>query len=293
VALVLERARFYSFHIWLQLGTLPVVLAGVGIALILARPQWLARPARQQGLALLSTVLGAVGFHLFSPHLLSHQRYITLALAPMLGLSAFGVMGLTRPVASPVLRWSAQLALFIVMGAVHFRTQPLPKAQQPLGYRSVVSFLAQHQDLAGHRILVISNEQGEGACVVEVAVLNLRPRPIVVRGSKLLASDDWMGRNFQMRYASADAALDDFEAMHVDFVILDGSAESTQLPYWSQVQQMADRFPDRLERVLAAAAVPGTGPLRPLSVYRVTQPRQGPAKPMPLNLPALAASGSP
>jgi hypothetical protein len=291
LGLVLERLKFYSLHIWLQLGTLPLVLAGVGIVAVLARPAWLARAARFQGLALLSTVLGALAFHLFSPHLLSHERYITLALAPILGLSAFGVMTMTRSVASPAARRSTQLVMFLVMAAAHFTTQPLPKAQAPLGYRSVVSFLAQHQDLAGKRMLIVSNEQGEGACVVEVAVLNLRPRPMVIRGSKLLASDDWMGRNLQMRYASADAALDDLEAMHVDFVILDDSAESMQLPYWTQVKQIADRFPDRLQRVLATSETPRTGPLRPLSVYRVTQHTKSPAKPIPLNLPAFAVSG--
>lgn len=291
LGLVVERLKFYSLHIWLQLGTWPLVLAGAGIVIVLVRPSWLARPARLQGLALLSTVLGALIFHLFSPHLLSHERYITLALAPILGLSAFGVMTMTRSLASPVVRGTTQLAVFIVMAAVHFTTQPLPRAQPPLGYRSVVSFLEEHHELAGKRILIVSNEQGEGAGVVEVAVLNLRPRPIVIRGSKLLASDDWMGRNLRMRYASVDAALDDLEAMHVDFVILDESAESMQLPYWSQVKQIADRFPDRLERVLATAGIPRTGPLRPLSVYRVARHAEGPAKPIPLNLPAFAGSG--
>lgn len=291
MGLILERLRFYCGHIWLQLGTLPLLLAGGGIAVVLARPSWLPLRARLQGLALLSTVLGALAFHLFSPHLLSHERYITLALAPLLGLSAFGVMTMSRPVASPVLRWSTQLAIFVVMAAAHFTAHALPKAQPPLGYRSVVSFLAGKQNLAGTRIQVVSNEQGEGACVVEVAVLNLRPRPIVIRGSKLLASDDWMGRNLRMRYGSADAALDDLEAMHVDFVILDGAVESRQLPYWTQVDQIADRYPDRFERLLATTETRGTGPLRPLSVYRVTRHRAGPAKPIPLNLPAFAAGG--
>ncbi len=291
-AMVLDRARFYSLHIWLQLGTLPLLLAAAGIVTVLARPSWLDRPAHAQGLALLSTVLGALAFHLLSPHLLSHQRYITLALGPILGLAAFGVTTATRSIASPTVRWGTRLMVFVVMAAVHFATEPLPKAQSPLGYRSVVSFLASHQELAAKRVLIISNEQGEGACVVEVAVLNLRPRPTVIRGSKLMASDDWMGRNLRMRYASAEAALVDLEAMHVDIVILDESLESRQLPYWEQIKQIADGFPDRFERILATGANPGSGPLRPLSVFRVTHPTSAPATPIPLSLPAFAAGGS-
>lgn len=290
--IVLDRVRFYSLHIWTQLGTLPLLLAGVGIIAVLARPSWLKRPAHAQGLALLSTVLGALAFHLFSPHLLSHQRYITLALGPILGLAAFGVTTGTRGIASPAVRWGTQLMIFVVMAVVHFATEPLPKAQAPLGYRSVVSFLASHEELAAKRLLVISNEQGEGACVVEVAVLNVRPRPMVIRGSKLMASDDWMGRNLRMRYTSAEAALADLEAMHVDVVILDESPESRQLPYWAQVQEIAERFPDRFERVLATPATPVAGPLRPLSVFRVTRHTPAPPTAIPLSLPAFATGGS-
>jgi hypothetical protein len=202
-------------------------------------------------------------------------------------------MAVTRPMASPALRATTQMLAFIALAAVHLGAESLPTAQPPLGYRAVVSFLAGRQELAGKRILIVSNEQGEGAGVVEIAVLNLHPRPVVIRGSKLLANDDWMGRHLQMRYRSADQALDDLEAMHVDFVLLDESPESMALPYWSQLAEMAERFPDRLQRVLTTTANSRIGPLRPLAVFHLTRHSDGPAKPVPLHLPAFAAEGPP
>jgi hypothetical protein len=284
--LVLERLRFYSSQIWMQLGTWPLVLAAIGSLVVLSRPSWLSLRAYLQTASLLAVVLGTFAFHVLSPHLLSDERYITLALAPMLGLTAQGVMTACRPVPSPVVRRTAQLSLFLLMATLHVR-HSLPAAQRPLGYRAVASVLAD-QPLEGRRLLIVSDEQGEGACVAEIAVLNRHPRPMVIRGSKLLASDDWMGRNVVVHYSSPEAILADLEAMHVEFIVLDEASEARALPYWGLVDAVASRFPDRVVRVFSRAVDERRGPIRPLSVYRLTTLPEGAPKPVPASALTLA-----
>jgi hypothetical protein len=109
-------------------------------------------------------------------------------------------------------------------------------------------------------------------------VLGLSPRLMVLRGSKTLASDDWMGQHFVLRYRNAQAVLADLEAMHVDFLILDSSPESNALPYWQQIHDMVDAYPERVALVFSAPIDSANGPLRPLSLYRITSPTPGPAK---------------
>ena len=278
--LIRDRWVFYCTHVWRQLGTLPVLFALAGLVAALTPRFWTSPAARGLALGLVSMVGGAFVFHLLSPHIISHERYITLALAPLLGLTALGVMALTRIVASRPVRWSLQLAIFLVMTVTHFASRPVLAAQTPLGYRAALAFLSNANALAGQRLLVVSNEQGEGACVVEAAVLELEPPPTMLRGSKLLASDDWMGRNFALRYKSIDEMLADLEAMHVEYVLLDRSPEARTLGYWQQVHDLVTTRPDRVETLLERPVDPVHGPLRPLSLYRLKYQAPGPPKPI-------------
>lgn len=269
-ALIWERTQFYAVHIWRQLGTAPLLFAAVGLV-ALTRPAHVLSTAAgsTHGFALVALVAAAFAFHVVSPHLLSHQRYITLALAPLLGLTALGVFWVSRVVPWPSVRWSLQIATFAAMAVVHLAATPPLRAQVPLGYRALVTALHQTNALADRRLLVVSDEFGEGACVVEVAVLGLTPAPTVIRGSKFLASDDWMGRNFHMRYASPDAVFESLVRTGVDYILLDSSAGAAELPYWGQMHQMIAMHPDRIQLLSDTPVNPEAGPLRPLRLYRL------------------------
>lgn len=277
LSLVWERLQLYSTHVWRQLGSGPVLFAFIGTAAVVLKRPWLSTPARHQASALVSMVVGAFVFHLWNPHTLSNGRYITLALAPILGLSALGVMAATAHLRAPRLRWSLQLLIFAAMAFAHFAQGIDLRAQAPLGYRESMRWIQQRDSLAGKRLLVVSNEQGEGAGVVEVALLELTPRPMVLRGSKVLATDDWMGRNRTLTHATPAALLDDLEALHVDYVILDGSPEGRTLVYWSQTREALTSDQSRVEAVHHLTPSP-EGPLRPLEIYHLRRHAPGPPR---------------
>ncbi len=111
--LVASRVGFYAHYVWNQLGSLTLLLAAVGGGVALSRRrECIYGPARHQAAALAAMTIGAFAFHLLSPHTLSSGRYITLAVAPILGLAALGVMALTRIMMRRYARWSVQLAPF-------------------------------------------------------------------------------------------------------------------------------------------------------------------------------------
>lgn len=277
LSLVWERLQFYAGHVWHQLGSIPTLFAAIGTAAVVTKRAWLSPRARHQASALVAMVVGAFVFHLWNPHIQSNGRYITLALAPILGLSALGVMAVTVNLAARRLRWSLQILAFAAMAFVHFAQGPNLRAQAPLGYRESVHWIQQQDTLAGKRLLVVSNEQGEGAGVVEVALLQLTPRPMVLRGSKVLATDDWMGRDTTLIHPTATALLDDLEALHVDYVILDGGPESRALAYWAQTRQALTSAPTRVDAVHHLTPAPG-GPLRPLEIFHLRQHAPGPPR---------------
>jgi hypothetical protein len=285
--LVGERLVFFSTHALRQLGGGPIALAIIGG--VFAGAHRLARYSPTRGLAtgMATMVAGAFVFHLLSPHRLSDPRYITLAYAPILGLTALGVVAVTRGIRSRPVRWSAQLGIFLGLWIALVARHPVLAAQAPLGYRDVMTFLLERNELAGRRVLIISNETGEGAGVVEAAVLHLTPRPTILRGSKILASDDWMGAHFSLRYQSAADALADLEAMHVDYVLLDRSAEARALRYWGQVEALT-KDSSRVDLVLNTTVELTRGPLRPLSLYRLKVKSPGPAKRIELATPDIS-----
>lgn len=290
LSLAWERLVFYSGYVWHQLGSAPVLFAGIGMAAVVLKRPGLSPTAAHQASALVSMVVGAFVFHLWNPHILSNGRYITLALAPLLGLSALGVMTATAVIQHRPLRWTMQLLAFLAMALAHFSSGVDLRAQAPLGYRETLRWVHEQDSLAGKRLLVVSNELGEGAGVVEVALLELTPRPIVLRGSKVLSTDDWMGRDRTLSHATPLALLDDLEALHVDYVILDGVAEARRLVYWQQAYDALTLDPGRVELVRRLTPAP-QGPLRPLELYRLRRHAPGPPREVPLSGTSLVFGG--
>jgi hypothetical protein len=173
------------------------------------------------------------------------------------------------------------LAVVVVAAVV---VRPWLGPRRPLGFQRVVAQLAADNQLAGRRLLVVSDEVGEGAAVTEAASLNLPQAPTIVRGSKLLGSDNWVGENFRMTYASPAALIDDLEDLHIEYVLFDRSKQSVRLPYFEQVRALTDTAHGRLERLETPPQNLATGPTRQLELYRVKAQSPGPAKSLQINL---------
>jgi hypothetical protein len=206
-------------------------------------------------------------------------------LAPLLALAAFGSGTLARSIIGRINLQTSRVILLagLILSAAVF--PPALQRQLPLGYEITVDAIERRGNLGGRRLLVISNEQGEGALVSEVALRGAGPMPRVIRGSKLLAKDDWMGTNLQLQIPPAAAIMQEFEDLHLDYVVVDLSpAVSAELPYWQRIQDVTNTYSNRIERVFNVEADPVHGPTRSIAIYRVKHRSPGPARELRVDL---------
>jgi hypothetical protein len=283
---VWHRIRYYGGYIWTQLGPSATVLALIGLAdSIRHARRWQAHSPLPLAQALTALVAGSVVFHLFNPHILAQGRYMTLAIAPLCGLSIVGVQACGRFI-NGSRRQTINAALMTIMVVTTFFARPALAVRKPFGYGDMATQLEQRGGVSGKRILVVSDETGEGALVTEVAIRQPQPRPMIVRGSKLLGSDNWNGHNFVMRYTSPQAVIQELEDLHVDYVVIDSAPEAMRLPYWPLIQQMLQSYEDRVQLEYHNTVDRRQGPTRPLALYRLKYQSSDPPKPPQLELPA-------
>jgi len=283
--LLADRIRLFATILWTQMGPLVLVPAAAVSAMALQRHAGSDKTHPPYPAVLLALTGGAILFHLFSPHQLTLTRYFTMAIAPVAGLAAIGIARMAERARQLEFTTAARTVAVAALVVVVPAGRPAATIKHPLGYREAVRSLTASQHLAAERVLIVSDEIGEGAFVTEMATLELAPAPTIIRGSKLLASDDWSGHHFQLRYASAAALLADLESLHIGYVVLDQTPRLSRRPYFDQVQTLADTESKRFQQVYASAGneQPGKSRRR-LAVYRLTSPKAGPAKRLEVNL---------
>jgi hypothetical protein len=106
---------------------------------------------------------------------------------------------------------------------------------------------------------------------------------MILRGSKVLATDGWMGNDFVLRHHSPEEILRDLEAMHVDYVLLDRSAKARGLPYWKDTEAAMTLLPDHTDLLLEMSVDAKAGPLRPLAIYQLKVKAPGDPRPVELS----------
>ena len=275
VSAVVGRTRFYAGYFFEQLGILPILMACVGATISVFPSR-----ARQGTLsAILPTALtalcaAALLFHLTNPHAGISGRYVTMAIAPLIALALLGVVRIAEWLApSPQWRGAIRLALAVLVAGALVGAAPPAAALRPLGWRDTVAYLASHDELKGRRIVVISDEQGEGALVSEVATLLLNPRATVIRGSKLLATDNWNGQNLRLVFSSAAQVMTELEDLHADNLLVDLSPAAANLAYRKQIADMIASNETRFDQARYATEAP-------IAMYKLRYRSSGPSRPL-------------
>ena len=267
----LSRAGFYSSYLWTQLGAPVMVLSSIALIAGAGRPT-IASPTLVSTvkIALAALALAALAFHILIPHMSIASRYVSMAVAPLLGLLPAGAEAASRMIRKRNLRRPAQLALVATAAVVAFVSAPTATKRVPIGARETVDFLETQGGLSDLSVLVISDEPGEGAMVSEVAQRHPVPAATVMRGTKLVATDDWAGHHFKTLYASAGDLLRRLEDLHVAYLVMDYSPGAKAIPFWGQVDELITENPDHVEQVYSTTTV------RRLVTYRLKYRSPGP-----------------
>jgi hypothetical protein len=283
----LSRAVAFTVFLWHELTPVPFVLAMAGAAGAVQRA-WTAPPAlRTIAPAALVSLAGAgVLFHTLLPLDYYSGRYMAISVAPLLALVPLGAARLIELAGYPARHAHHGRATVAVLGVAVFSVmlmKPAVVIRRPLGFSQMVGALAV-DGLANRRVLVISDESGEGAIITETAIRRPFPAPTIVRGSKLLIDGDWMNNNLQTLFGSTAHTLEQLEDLHIDLLVFDASPEAREMPYWRHMESVIQMAGDRLALVRTNHVDPVAGPTRPLSVYRVTHQTPGPPKKIRINL---------
>jgi len=154
------------------------------------------------------------------------SRYLLPLLFPALALGVLEGLACTRLLAgrfklSPTV---LQTACVLAVALLTFASQPGYFEKQVSGYdqafQSIAALSTQDPDL---RLLAVSDARGEGALVAAVA-FDAPPgdrKVSMLRGSKELSSQDWMGRNFKPRVQSPREVLQLLDQRQIDWMLLD------------------------------------------------------------------------
>ncbi len=283
VEIALARLAYYSTHLWRQLGPSATVLAAIGVVSTIIRGRrWREDAPFPIAAGLAALVAGSFIFHTLNPHLVASPRYMTLTVAPLYGLAAVGLLAAGRFIAGSR-RQSIHASLLGVMVVTTFFARPPLAVRKPFGYGDIVNHIQNRESIAGKRILIVSDEAGEGALVTDVATRRLSPRPAIVRGSKLLGTDNWNGHDFTMRFSSAQEIIQELEDLHVKYIVIDSSRESQDLPYFGLIKDLVQSHEDRIQLEYYNSVDNRNGPTRPLALYRLKY--ESPGAPKKLEIP--------
>jgi hypothetical protein len=157
------------------------------------------------------------------------------------------------------------------------------------GYGGVAAFITQSEEWAKSVMLVSSDPRGEGMLIAEVALGDNRPNRYVLRASKMLAMDDWLGRGYQKRFASSAEVMDFLARLPVHLLVIDTSLEAAKVyDHHRQLQEVTKTYPEQW-RLVRQDDLVRNGQRYPaaIQVYALTGHRQLPAGDLEVNMRAV------
>lgn len=255
---------FLSTHV----GT-PVLVMAIGGSVVLLA-SWHRWSDRMDPLpmAVACVPVSAVLVHALTPLQSLDARYLAMAVAPLWFALITGGVELGRMLGRRQLAfvWACLMTLAI---GISWSDRESVTIREPLGAERLVHWFTLEPRPAPPRVLIVSDETGEGALVSEFALRRASSPSTIIRASKLLAKDNWNGKGFDLTFRTPTELLAEMTALHVDAIVLD---ESISSPVSRQVEDAIQLEPGRYQRLITFS---GT---RALAVYEPTTQTPGPRK---------------
>ena len=133
------------------------------------------------------------------------------------------------------------LALLALLG-FHVFESPI---KRHYGFSEVAQDLLSRPAFKNSVFLICASATGEGMLISEVAARESRPGHIVLRANKMLASEDWMGRDYQLLFQDPAEVLQYLESIPAGIVIIDGDGRRT--PHGQLLYQGIQSHPEKWE----------------------------------------------
>lgn len=156
----------------------------------------------------------------------------------------FAVAGLEQlasylPTGMIALAQARMLTCLAVAGLFFAFTFHIPKNLFFSGFGEVARSIVRETGNGQNAVLVASDSNGEGAVIAAIAMAESRPSSFVLRGSKILAKENWMGSRVVERCNSVSDISDLLNQIPVNVVVLDQSVLGSRRPgYYGLLWQM-------------------------------------------------------
>lgn len=219
-----------------HLGMVLPVLLGMVVAVALLRR--LRGVVFSSNVAALGALLGAGLVLTFTVPAGMSPRYLVPLVPPALVLLVHGVAAGWSLVAARPGGWGAGLGLVGAAVSLALTGQVLPAAKNVHGYGGAVEAIVSSGRTAP-AWLICSDARGEGAVIAAAAfqpVLRQSGQLRVLRGTKELATMDWLGRGYTAAFADAAALRRHLEKEGVAVVLVDEAVpDASRMPYHHQL----------------------------------------------------------
>lgn len=229
-----RAALQYSEILLTMPGIAMAVAALVGAGCVLLGGSSMGR-GRPYWAAMASLVGGACLFNVLVPTSVEPRKVImivppifVLAAAGAGQLSAWISPGRQRRMASIIFACLALLTL-----ALSLPVEPI----RPFGFIPVTAAL-DHLLSPGSAALLVSDVDGEGSVISEFALRHPKPAVYLVRGIKLLASEDWDGRHYSSRVNSGDECERLLASVPISFLVVDRRRVIQRQQFFDYVEAM-------------------------------------------------------
>jgi 4-amino-4-deoxy-L-arabinose transferase-like glycosyltransferase len=264
---------YYSREAVSIVGIFMSILADIGLATWKGRSQSDPKP-NGPFYALASLLLVGLAFHVLVPAGFE-ERYLSVLVAPILVLAAVGMERIARmvakwewkPTACMVTIASAASVIFL-MFAVRPGSASVPANRGFTAILDDVERLAPFRKTG--RLLIASDEIGEGMFVAAVAVRDTRPGRYALRASKCLATSRWDGKNYRPLFDSAEQVADWLAQSGIEVLVMDNQSVA-ETPEQQQLQEVLASHKDQWQRLGAYDLVRNGQVVRDcITVYRQT-----------------------
>lgn len=266
-ATVFFSVSFYGEQLVHRTGGCLLVLAVVGVVNRVIIPLWRKEEIHPTWAALGSLFVSTWVFYLFV--LVNPEgRYLLPLIPALLLFMVDGLQCVYRQVEKRLLL-SPRLGEALVGMVVLFGTQLEFGLSHKdwRGYGEVASLITQKQEWTNAIVMVSSDPIGEGMLIAEVALKDHRPNRYVLRASKILAKDTWMGKRYQKRFDSPAEIMDFLTSIPVGILVIDISVDpSEETEHHRQLQAMIRLFSDKWHLV-GQHALTRNGRLYPNAIH--------------------------
>ena len=155
------------------------------------------------------------------------------------------------------------LVVVVLVAMLGFNVYRSP-LKRHYGFSEVAQDLLSRPAFKDSVFLICGDPTSEGLLISEVAARESRPGHIVLRASKMLASEDWMGREYQALFQDQQEILKYLEDIPTGIVIIDEEGRHT--PHGQLLYQAIQSHPEKWELLFRYAANSRAGEIL---VYRL------------------------